>query len=313
MWPFLSLTLLATTLGLPPTALAQSSPPEPEDLFGPVSEVIIEERVVAGSSASSQGEGSRREVLRFENGRLTEQSNYIPRNNLLWNTSFHYQENGRLSSRTSVDGRGNLRWRYEYLYTDDGKLEREVVRGPGEVIEEILVYEYVSDRLQEQTMFDAGNRVRWRKAFRYDERNNRRSWSVFHADGTRIKQVEEEFDRQGRRIRESHTDGLGAVYTEVFYEYGIWDAPVRVEVFDGSGALIRYEVRQMDVAGNVILQEISRRDAERDVEIVRELTYDEHGNWTRENTRSVVITDGRRRVTREKLVTRDITYTAGQR
>ncbi|MFW6249870.1 MAG: hypothetical protein ACOC47_02120 [Alkalispirochaetaceae bacterium] len=247
-------------------------------------------------------------MLRFEKGVLVEQANYIPENKLLWRSIFDYNSDGRLSGWTSLDDGGNQRWRYEYRYTDTGLIEREIARGAGDSIEEIRVYEYQEDRMQEETLYGAGNQVRWRKAYRYDEEERTRSWSVFHSDGTRIKHVEEEFDQRGRIIREAHTDGLGAVYKEVFYEYGVWDAPVRVEVFDETGTLIRYVEYELDATGNIIAEEITREGEERQVLVLRKYSYDSYGNWTSRRTRSLVRTENTREVTREILVTREITY-----
>lgn len=295
----------------PASVYSQASPQEPTELFGPVSELVIEERILSGSTASSHGAGTRREVLRFEKGVLVEQANYIPENKLLWRSIFDYNSDGRLSGWTSLDDGGNQRWRYEYRYTDTGLIEREIARGAGDSIEEIRVYEYQEDRMQEETLYGAGNQVRWRKAYRYDEEERTRSWSVFHSDGTRIKHVEEEFDQRGRIIREAHTDGLGAVYKEVFYDYSVWDAPVRVEVFDETGTLVRYEEYELDATGNIIAEEITREGEERKVQVLREYSYDSYGNWTSRRTRSLVRTEDTREVTREMLVTREITYRDG--
>ena len=281
--------------------------PEP-GVRGLVDQMVVTEEVVRGSSASAQGEENRRQVFEFDDGRLVRQRNFVPTDQLVWESTFEYDSDGNVVRWTAWDEEGREKWRYEYSYGPEDRLEREVVRDGAGRIEEVLVYDYTDDDLAEETRYGPANSVRWRKTYSHDEEDRLRTWSVFYPDGTRLKQVEERYDARGRLVREVQRDGIGTVSLEISYEYGLWSTPRSVSVFDGDGSLVRQEERRLDAGGNVLEEHVSRGDREEGSEVAREYDYDGRGNWIRKRTLHFELVDGRRTVTREKVTTRKINY-----
>lgn len=304
-------TLLLATGAVVTVASQESSLPEP-NLRGSVRRMIVVEEVVTGSSASAQGEESRRQEFEFDEGRLVRQNNYVPKDQLAWESTFEYDDAGNIVQWISRDGQGREKWRYEYSYGADGLLEREVLRNGGGRIEEVLVYDYSEGDLVEEIQYGSTNSVRWRKVYSSNNDERLRTWSLFYPDGTRLKQVKEQYDDRGRLVKEIHREGLGTVSLEITYDYGLWSVPRLVSVFDGEGSLVRREDRRLDVGGNVVEEHVSRGDLTDRSELLREYEYDRRGNWVRKRTVHYEVIDGRRAVTREKLTTRDIDYAVGE-
>ncbi len=300
--------LLFLGTGFAGVGLAQEIPPTTPHLRGNVERVVITEDVVQGSAASAQGEESRRQVLEYVDGRLVGQENFVPKDELVWDSTLEYNDGGQVVGWIARDQQGQIKWEYEYAYDSQGRLHREVTREGGHGIQEVLVYEYSNDRLVEETRYGPGNSVQWRKTYSYYDDGRIRSWSVFYPDGTRLKQVEEEYDDRGRLVKETHRDGIGTISLEIVYEYGLWSTPRSVEVFGGDGSLIRREERSFDSAGNVLQERVIRSGTEDRIEVVREYSYDVRGNWTTKRTIHLEVSGGDRSLTREKVTTREIWY-----
>ncbi len=292
--------------------VAQEPAPSTPDLLGRVERVVETEEVVEGSTASAQGAESRRQVFEFEDGRLIRQNNFVPADELTWESTLDYGRDGRVRSWTARDAEGRVKWRYEYSYDSQGRLEREVMRNGGEQIQEVVVYEYSEERLVEEVRYGPGNTVQWRKTYSYDEEENAHTWSVFYPDGTRLKQVQEVYDESDRLVEETHRDGIGTVSMEVIYEYGLWSEPRSVEVFGGDGSLKRREERFFDSTGNVVEERVLRSGTDDRIEVVREYSYDQRGNWITKRTLHLEIVGGNRSVTREKVTRRSISYTGDE-
>ncbi|MFP4152812.1 MAG: hypothetical protein ACLFSV_08185 [Alkalispirochaeta sp.] len=282
----------------------------PGSLFGPVDEVVVEEHIVSGSAASSQGAPERREVLRFDEGNLIEQLHFVPEDSLLWRSRYSYDENGRLLEWTSLTETGEPKWHYEYVYNEQGSLEREITRRPSGRIESVLVYEYVDGRVSEETMFGPDDTVQWRRAYEYSEDGRVVESTMFYADGTLIKHSVQEFDDEGRLERETFTNGIGVVFETYRYRYDAFAHPREVEVYDGTGSLVRTQIYEMDDAGNVQRERVVRNQENPAIEVVREYRYDRYGNWTQKRTINYAVeeSEGEPTVTREKVVERTISY-----
>ncbi len=307
-WVLLSANLLLFSMISVSEAATQELPPSTPDLRGLVERMVVTEEVVEGSAASAQGEESRRQVFEFEEGRLVGQDNYVPSDELAWESTFEYGRDGRVVSWTARDDGGQVKWQYEYAYDAQGRIEREVTRDGAGQIQEVLVYDYVEGRLAEETRYGPGNSVQWRKTYSYDQDGRSRTWSVFYPDGTRLKQVDEEYDERDRLVKETHRDGIGTVSMEIIYEYGLWPTPRSIEVFGGDGSLKRREERFFDAAGNVVEERVVRSGTDDRIEVVREYSYDRRGNWITERTLHLEVSGGARTVTREKVTRRKISY-----
>ncbi|MFP4374210.1 MAG: hypothetical protein ACLFPO_07755 [Spirochaetaceae bacterium] len=308
------LYVLPVLLMVVPVATASPAvvPPEPEvaeDLVGPVSEVELRETVIRGSdSDTDRSTADRRDVLRFEEGRLVRQERYEPADELLWISRREYSEEGELLDWRTVGLDDEVEWRYEYVYDSRGRLVREISYGTGGELEQILLHEYHEDELIEDVMYGPDNSIQWRRSYDYDDEENAKLWSVYHSDGTRIKQIRERVDERGRVVEEVHRDQLGTTYERIEYTYGSFDKPIVEESYDGQGELQRRTERELDTRGNVIRERLMLPDDDTEHIVSRDYEYDDFGNWIRKRSTTEVVESDSRRVVEEKILRRTIEY-----
>ncbi len=281
--------------------------PDP-DVRGAVVRLEVEEQVIAGSSASSQGEAERREVfaLHRDSGRLLEHERFRGDDVLISRSIFHYNDEGRLVQVQSFDSSDRPQWSREYRYTDSGKLEREISFGPTGLIEQVTAHQYAQGELEQVTRYRFGTEVVWRRVYRRDGAHAL-AWDLVGAEGERIRQVRQSFDSRGRLVMQQSFDQMGAIWEEVRHRY---DADRHVMHRYGPGEqLLAREVTYFDAQGNPVRHEV-RRGGEETVSVVvtSEYRYDLHANWV---YRQTVHTGGDGSVTRRIVARRAIEYADG--
>ncbi|MFP4637630.1 MAG: hypothetical protein ACLFM6_04230 [Spirochaetaceae bacterium] len=316
----LPVILLVVLVGDPSVAAVTAPPdldepeaPKPEvarGLVGPVEQVEVRETVYDGTESSENRETTRRDVLRFESGRLVEQLRFEPADQLRWRSFREYDDRGKLVDWRTLDETDEVDWRYEYAYDDEGRIVREESYGRDDQLERVLLHEYQNDELSEDVMYGPENRILWRKAYDRDEEDRTRSFSMYYSDGTRIKQIRQSYDDRERVVEEVHTDQLGATYERVEYTYGHFSHPLRIETFNAADELKRRTDFELDTRGNVLRKRVSHSgDEEETTEVTSyDYEYDDFGNWTQKRVRVEVETNKRREVLQVKEVLRDIEY-----
>lgn len=304
---FFTALFLAST----PHDSAAQTPEAPSNLLGPVDQIEVSERILRGNSASLQGETSRRELLLFDDGELVEQFQFVPEDNFLWRSTLEYDSQGRVVDWRSFGPGGELNWRYEYTYDRQGRRRREIVYDSSGAIDRVLTREYENGRLAEEAMYNGNDSVEWRQAYEYSDDGQTKSWSTFYADGSRIKEVTQHFDEQGRLLEEIHVNELGVAYEKIQYEYGQSSEPEVVEVYNEQNELIRHEEYEFDQNGNAVVERVTRPKEEQTELIVRNYRYDSYGNWVQRRTTRYIIRDDVRSIVAEKVVRREISYNDG--
>lgn len=277
---------------------------------GPVRQVVSEEKIVSGSSASTQGQRGQIEVRRYESDRLVEKNVYCSERDLLAQETFHYDMYGRLTEVVRTDADGRVEWRYEYVYSPGGYLIREVAYGISNLIEQVLVYEYENGRLVESVRYGRSNNVEWRRVYTFEDDGY--VWDAFTADGLRIKQVRHRYDDLGRLVREEHRDQYETVYEVIDYAYGAGEKPIEV-IRRGSDQVVQQrDTYRYDQFRNVVFHETLRPESGTGTREVTSYTYDRYNNWTEQSSRYLAVEDDTTRITREKRVEREITYRTGE-
>jgi len=314
------LRFLMLRLVVPATLLAVVSSLSPgqepvigEDLEGDVRRMEIHEKVLAGDMKEFQGRASRREVLVFDEGKLSKRITFLPEDRYLWKSTFSYDERGKLIGRSSYDEDGELKWRYEYDYDREGRLVREVSLDSREEVEQVLVYEYVDGRLVEEVMHDGRDTIQWRKTYSYDDQQRVQAWSMYYPDGTRIKKVRHSYDEQGRLVREQHTNELGIVYHDIHYRFsGASRQPSTITTYDGEGNLQRKETYEYNRRGNVRLKQVVLPREDYHELISHTYRYDHTGNWIRQRVTRYAVREEGRELIQEKVIQRKIEYKGEQ-
>ncbi len=289
-----------------PSPLAQPAVRPEIELSGPVLEVTIRERVLYGSTASTQGMADHKEVLQFEDGRVVEQRTYRPADSLSGRTEFHYDSAGRLVETANRDASGRVTWKYEYVYDEQGRLTREVAYGPSGLVDQVVVYEYAGNRLSETVRYGRGGDIEWRRIYEYKDETV--SWEVLTAEGLRVKNVEQEYDFQGRLIREQHRDQYETVFDDIQFRFAERRQPERAIRYDGSGAVQQEDSYQYDRRGNVVRHETNRPGDNQSSRVTAIYQYDRWNNWIERTDRYFSVTDDNVTLTREKRIIRKIQY-----
>ena len=270
--------------GAVPAVLQAQELPD-ADVAGPVATVVLDERVTTGSSASSQGEAERREVITLdgETGQVLRQERYAPRDTLHSRTTFEYDDAGRLVHVRSHDGDGVRLWRREYRYTASGDLEREISHGATGLIELVTAYQYAAGQLEQVTQYRFGTEVLWRRIYRRDE-DGSLSWDLVGAEGERIRQVRQRFDARQRPVLQQSFDQMGAIWEEIRHRYE--DGRHEVRRYGPGAQLLEQSLTRFDEWNNPVHQEVRRRDGENDAvsAVTHEYRYDQNGNWVERST-----------------------------
>lgn len=321
----------------------QTLPPPEVDVTGPAVQVITEEQVVLGSSASSRGEARRREVVELrEPGRdIAEQRVYLPAHALQSRSIFSYDAANRLTEIKTISSDNAVLWRWEYRYAPNGDLEREISYGPGGLLEQATVYQYRHGALEQQTQYRFGTDVAWRRLFSWpgaaagerlaeeglaDARRGDgalptpiispaesvREWDLVGAQGERIRQVRETFDQRGLLLVRQSVDQVGEVWEEV--RNTVSGPRLVTRRYGPDQALLDERVALHDGAGNVIREEVRRQGAGPGdgVDLISVVThsyrYDDQGNWVYRETE---FRDDALLITRRLIARREITYVDG--
>lgn len=316
----------------------QTLPPPEVDVTGPAVQVITEEQVVLGSSASSRGEARRREVVELrEPGRdIAEQRVYLPTHDLQSRSVFSYDAANRLTEIKTTSSDNAVLWRWEYRYAPNGDLEREISYGPGGLLEQATVYQYRTGVLEQQTQYRFGTDVAWRRLFSWpgaaDEEGladarrgdgalpnpivspaeSVREWDLVGAQGERIRQVRETFDHRGLLLVRQSVDQVGEVWEEV--RNTVSGPRLVTRRYGPDQALLDERVALHDGAGNVIREEVRRQGAGigDGVDLISVVThsyrYDDQGNWVYRETE---FRDDALLITRRLIARREITYADG--
>lgn len=310
---FVVVILAVQPLSVTATPVPSAEPAvRPEiELSGPVVEVTVRERVLYGSSASTQGMADHREVLQFEDGRVVEQITYQPADSLSGRTEFRYDSAGRLVETSNRDAAGRVTWKYEYVYDIQDRLTREVSYGPAGLVDQVVVHEYAGRRLSETVRYGRSGDIEWRRL--YDYKDETITWEVFTAEGLRVKNVEQEFDLQGRMIREQHRDQYETLFDDIRFRFSERQQPERQQPervirYDGSGTVQQEDRYRYDRRGNVVYHEVSRPGDDYRRRITSQYRYDRWDNWIERTDRYFSVTDDNIALTREKHIDREIRY-----
>lgn len=312
---------------------------------GGVERLEVVETVLAGSSASSQGESRRRKVLEFDRyQRLVAVHQYDPRGALEMRILAHYRhhddhsnEGSRADGTTAPareirgeDRNGALLWRWEGHYSPSGMRQRDLTYGPTGLIEEVTVYQHDgARRVVQETRYRRGVEVMWHRRYRHGVTAGEPrpgvgetvvSWDLVGAEGERIRQVRQYRDYQGRLVLEQSIDQMGAVWEEIRLRYG--ERTVELERRGPEGRILEEQHTTFDTRGNPLRLAVHTwppggtypggTSPAGVSPAVRTVThtyrYDSYGNWTERDT-TYTGPDGT--VTRRIRTVRTFTYYHG--
>ena len=221
----------------------------------------------------------REEVLFNGRGQIKDRKSYTEDGAFRLHTRYQRDDRGNLNAVSAYNQAGDSLWRHEYRY-QNAKLQQEVVYDASGELDSTELYHYDSDgNLLERASYGAGGLPRWRTLYEHDTVQNRVFWATYYSDGRLLRQGEQQYDQEGRLVREVHRDEVKETYQEVRYAYDQLGRPISERISDADGSLLSVRRIRYDDFGNIIEETESRFDGTVTRRVLYQYRYDEHGNW----------------------------------
>ncbi|TVR32707.1 MAG: hypothetical protein EA404_06855 [Spirochaetaceae bacterium] len=221
----------------------------------------------------------REEALFNGRARIKDRKSYTEDGAFQLHTRYQRDDRGNLKTVSAYNQAGDSLWRHEYRY-QNATLQQEVVYNATGELDYTDLYSYDSDgNLLERARYGPGGLPRWRTQYEHDSVQNRVLWETYYSDGRLLRQGEEQYDQEGRLVREVHRDEIQETYQEVRYAYDQQGRPISERISDSEGSLRSVRRIRYDDFGNIAEETESRFDGRVTRRVLYHYRYDEYGNW----------------------------------
>ena len=221
----------------------------------------------------------REEALFNRRGQIKDRKSYTEDGAFQRHTRYQRDDRGNLKTVSAYNQAGDSLWRHEYRY-QNARLQQEIVYDASAELNYTDLYSYDSDgNLLELARYASGGVPRWRTQYEHDSVQNRTLWTTYYSDGRLLRQGEEQYDQEGRLVREVHRDEVKETYQEIRYAYDPQGRPISERISDSDGSLLSVRRIRYDDSGNIVEEIESRFDGTVTRRVLYQYRYDEHGNW----------------------------------
>jgi YD repeat-containing protein len=200
-----------------------------------------------------------RVLKRDEKGRLIEETKYYG-DDTGERMQYTYDANDRVSSIVRLDEEGDFDYREEIVYNENGGvLSRTKYDASGQV-KESLVFEWREGGVVEEKEYSQSNELLSNTIVRSDDQGRELSSVQTNASGKLIAAVYSTYDEKGNLSERHYKD----FYSKTLkYAYNDDNRLISQELFDGTGLLLRKNVYEYDVEGNLSAEQVFEIDTSR--------------------------------------------------
>ena len=226
-----------------------------------------------------KGQVLRESAAYDEQGRIRRRTSFDHTGSFQTRTAYRHNDDGSLSAVTAYDEYDKQLWRHDYRY-DGTELQQEIYYNSGGNVEYTELYRYDGNgELIERARYSATGLPQWRTVYEHEPDEHRTVRTVYYGDGRIIRQGVEEYDSEGRKVREIRRDEVEETYEEVHFSYDYRGRLAVERISDAGGVLHSVRRLRYDEHDNVVEDVVETFDGTITRRTSYDYRYDRNDNW----------------------------------
>lgn len=183
-------------------------------------------------------------------GRITESSEFTPRNSLENRIANTYDANGNLSSQTCYDSDGKIIWRTESVYKDGLKTETSEYASNDSLAAK-TIYTYTDRKLSDESYYNSDGALIWKIIFSYNSDGKTETENEYSGDGKLDEKRQYAYTADGLIESITYFDSDEKLKSKEIFRYSADKSLNEITAYDAENAITKRSVVRLDGSGNI--------------------------------------------------------------